>query len=305
MDAFTPALDLLLSDGLLIESGVNGLYGRSGVFEDVLQRVEALTRTVAAQDGAMVMRFPPGMSRAAFERSGYIKNFPHLAGVVRCFCGDEPAHRALMRSCDAGEDWGAELASTDVVLAPAACYPVYPALAQRGVVPDQGWLVDVAGYCFRHEPSREVTRMQWFRMQEFVRVGTEAQVLAFRQEWMARAGALAQVLGLPHELEVANDPFFGRAGKLQADGQREKALKFELVIPVNPGAPPTACGSFNYHGEHFGRTWGLQLADGSTAHTCCVGFGLERLTVALFRQHGSWPGHWPDELRGALWSLPC
>jgi len=79
MDAFTPALDLLLSDGLLIESGVNGLYGRSGAFEDVLQRVEALTRTVAAQDGAMVMRFPPGMSRAAFERSGYIKNFPHLA----------------------------------------------------------------------------------------------------------------------------------------------------------------------------------------------------------------------------------
>lgn len=305
MDAFTPPLDLLLGEGLLIESGVDGLYGRNGVFEDVVQQVEALARRAAAGDGAMVMRFPPGMSRAAFERSGYLRNFPHLAGVVRCFCGDEPAHRALMRSCDTGEDWGAALDGTDVVLAPAACYPVYPALARRGAVPDGGWLVDVSGYCFRHEPSREVTRMQWFRMQEFVHVGTEAQVLAFRQRWMERAQAIARTLGLPHELEVANDPFFGRAGRLQADGQREKELKFELVIPVNPGAPPTACGSFNYHGEHFGRTWGLRLADGSPAHTSCVGFGLERLTVALFRHHGARPEAWPDGPRRALWPSSC
>lgn len=304
MDALTPPLDLLLHEGLLIESGVDGLYGRDGVFEDVVGRIEALARATATEAEVEVMRFPPGMNRAVFERSGYLRNFPHLAGVVRCFCGDEAAHRALVRACDAGEDWGAALGGTDVVLAPAACYPVYPSLARRGVVPGEGWLVDVSGYCFRHEPSREPTRMQWFRMQEFVRVGTEAQVLAFRHDWMVRARGIARTLSLPHELEVANDPFFGRAGRLQAEGQREQGLKFELLVPVNPGVPPTACGSFNYHGEHFGRTWSLRLIDGSPAHTSCVGFGLERLAVALFRHHGPRPAAWPEELRRALWSSP-
>ena len=171
-------------------------------------------------------------------------------------------------------------------------------------MPEKGWLVDVSGYCFRHEPSREPTRMQWFRMQEFVRVGTKEQVLAFRRDWMARAQALARTLQLEHELEVANDPFFGRAGRLQVEGQRDQGLKFELLVPVNPGAPPTACGSFNYHGEHFGRTWGLHLADGSPAHTSCVGFGLERLAVALFRHYGPRPAAWPEEVRRVLWSPP-
>ena len=32
--------------------------------------------------------------------------------------------------------------------------------------------------------------------------------------------------------------------------------------------------------------FGLELADGSTAHTACLGFGLERIVIALFRTHG-------------------
>lgn len=303
MDAMTLPLPTLLSEGLLIETGVDGLYGRSGVFEDVVARVEALARSLAAADGAEVLRFPPGMSRHAVERSGYLRNFPHLAGVVRCFCGGEAAHRTMTRACDAGEDWGAHLGASDVVLQPAACYPVYQALSLRGPAPSDGWLVDVAGYCFRHEPSQEPTRMLWFRMQEFVRIGSAEQVQAFRQEWLSRSSKLARILQLEHELVPANDPFFGRAGKLQKEGQRDQGLKIELAIPVNAGNPPTACGSVNYHGSTFGKTWGLRLSDGTTAHTACVGFGLERLALALLRRHGMQPASWPDDVRRALWSL--
>lgn len=38
--------------------------------------------------------------------------------------------------------------------------------------------------------------------------------------------------------------------------------------------------------DHFGRIFGLALRDGSTAHTACVGFGLERIILALFSVHG-------------------
>jgi len=40
--------------------------------------------------------------------------------------------------------------------------------------------------------------------------------------------------------------------------QIEQALKFELRVPVRSAAQPTACMSFNYHREHFGKTWDLR-----------------------------------------------
>jgi len=241
------------------------------------------------------------MVRRHFEHSGYMKGFPQLAGTIHCFCGDERAHRGLLRQIDAQEDWTAGQVASDVVLTPAACYEVYPMLAARGGLPDQGALVDVLSWCFRHEPSSEPTRMQLFRMREYVRVGTPAQVETFRSDWMERAMTFIDDLGLPHTIDVANDPFFGRPGKLQADIQREQQLKFELLIPVNENAEPTACLSFNYHQDHFGGLWGITTPDGAAAHSGCVAFGLERLTLALLRHHGFNPGDWPARVRGALW----
>lgn len=304
MDAEPRFLEMLVAAGLLYETGVDGLYGRSGAFESVVEGLDAMVGRLGAADGAEVFRFPPGMSRHAFERSGYLNGFPQLAGAVRSFCGNEAEHRQLLQCVAVGGDWGAGpgQGATEVVLTPAACYPVYPLLAGRGALPADGWLADVASYCFRHEPSREPTRMQMFRMREHVRVGTPEQVLAFRERWLARGREVAAALALPHEVDVANDPFFGRVGRLRADSQRSQGLKFELLVPVNAGAGPTACMSFNYHADHFGQTWNLRGADGAVAHTACVGFGYERLALALLRHHGLRPDTWPDAVRGALWT---
>ena len=148
------------------------------------------------------------------------------------------------------------------MLTPAACYPVYPLVAQRGRVPDAGLLFDVACDCFRHEPSRQLDRLQSFRMREFVCIGAPDQVIAFRTQWMARAPEIADLLGLQYKTEPASDPFFGRGGKLMATAQIEQSLKFELLIPVRSAEQPTACMSFNYHRDHFGTTWDLQTAAG-------------------------------------------
>ena len=301
MDVSPDFLGRLFQAGVLIPMGVDGVYGRGAVFEQVLEGLDALATRAGAKDGAERVRFPPVMVRRHFEHSGYMKGFPQLAGTIHCFCGDERAHRDLLRRMDAGEDWTTGQIASDVVLTPAACYEVYPMLAARGGLPDQGALVDVLSWCFRHEPSAEPTRMQLFRMREYVRVGTPAQVEAFRADWMERAVGLIDDLGLPHTIDVANDPFFGRPGKLQADIQRGQQLKFELLIPVNENAEPTACLSFNYHQDHFGGLWGVSTPDGAAAHSGCVAFGLERLTLALLRHHGLDPGDWPARLRGALW----
>ncbi|MCO6180524.1 amino acid--[acyl-carrier-protein] ligase [Ciceribacter sp. RN22] len=301
MDMQRSFLDRLFESGLLIETGVDGLYGRGGRFEDVIAAFERLIDRFGGADGAEAIRFPPGMNRAYFEKSGYMRSFPQLAGTVHSFCGNELDHISLLKCMDADEDWTAEQKATDIVLTPAACYPLYPTVAKRGNLPAGGGLYDLQSYCFRHEPSNDPARQQLFRMREYVRMGTQADVTEFRQTWMDRGVEMMKEVGLPVEIDVANDPFFGRAGKMLANNQRDQNLKFELLIPITSTTSPTACMSFNYHQDAFGTKWGLNLEDGSVAHTACVGFGLERIALALFHHHGLDTEQWPASVRRALW----
>ncbi|RFB86322.1 hypothetical protein B5K08_23510, partial [Rhizobium leguminosarum bv. trifolii] len=105
MDMQTSFLDRLFESGLLIDTSVDGLYGRSGQFEDVITAFERLIDKVGGADGAEAMRFPPGMNRAFFEKSGYMKSFPQLAGTVHSFCGSELDHVSLLQCMEVGEDW--------------------------------------------------------------------------------------------------------------------------------------------------------------------------------------------------------
>ncbi|CAN7458569.1 amino acid--[acyl-carrier-protein] ligase [Rhizobium sp. LjRoot30] len=301
MDMQVSFLDRLFEAGLLIDTGVEGLYGRSGQFEDVIAAFERLIDRFGGADGAEAIRFPPGMNRAYFEKSGYMKSFPQLAGTVHSFCGCELDHVSLMKCMDEGGDWTGEQKATNIVLTPAACYPLYPTVAKRGRLPADGGLYDLQSYCFRHEPSTDPARQQLFRMREYVCMGTQDHVTDFRQRWMDRGVQMMDAVGLTVEIDVANDPFFGRAGRMLANNQRDQNLKFELLIPVTSTAKPTACMSFNYHQDAFGTKWGLELADGSTAHTACVGFGLERIALALFAHHGLDVKDWPANVRKALW----
>jgi seryl-tRNA synthetase len=288
-----------LAETLFRPSGVEGLHARTALFERVVEGLQTLI-TRHRETGVEVLRFPPVMSRRNLEKSGYLHSFPHLLGAVSCLHGDEAQIRAAVDRPAKDGGWTASLAATDLVLAPAACYPVYPLAAERGALPKNGATFDVACDCFRHEPSRNLDRMQSFRMREYVFIGAPEQVVEFRARWIERAQGIAQQLGLSYRLAGATDPFFGRVGKIMAVSQMEQALKLELLIPVRSVEDPTACMSFNCHRDHFGATWGLRTADGAVAHTGCVAFGIDRLALALFVQHGREPSKWPRSVREAL-----
>ncbi|HEY2709370.1 MAG TPA: amino acid--[acyl-carrier-protein] ligase [Caulobacteraceae bacterium] len=289
-----------LKAAIFHETGVDGVYARTGLYEGV---VEALSALISAHrpKGAEVLRFPPVMSRAQIERHGYLKSFPNLLGAVSCLCGDERHIRGVVQHfMEDGEPWTGALTPADLVLAPAACYPVYPLAAARGPLPADGLIFDVAADCFRREPSTDIDRFQSFRMREYVRIGTAEQIHDFRQDWIGRATGLADLLGLSYTVDLASDPFFGRGGQIVAMAQIEQALKFELLVPVHSTEKPTACMSFNYHQDHFGQTWDLVTADGEPAHTGCVAFGMDRLAVALFATHGVDVDAWPATVRDGL-----
>lgn len=291
----------LCTQGLLIPSPVQGVYGRSGLFEDVVTRLEDLITATGRTPETEVMRFPPVMSRQATVQSGYLRSFPQLLGVVHAFKGKHRQHTELLQDVENKQDWGHHLSSTELVLTPAACYPIYEFLTNT-TLSEGGRHFDVCSYIFRNEPSLEPARMQAFRQREYVRVADAETVQAWHQQWKQDAEIFLRSLGLKPILAPANDPFFGPGGRFLAASQQEQDLKYELLAPVNTDQPTTAITSVNYHQEHFGAEFHITTADGRLAHTACIGFGLERITLALFRAHGFDIARWPADVQQKLWS---
>ena len=250
----------LVKHGLIVPTNVQGAFVRGAVFEDVLERFNGLVTRISANDNAEVFTFPPVIERRILEKVHYLDNFPHLCGAVYSFYGKELAARQLAEDVNAGKPWGDKLEMTDLVMNPAACYPVDPSFS--GTLKKGGRLVTMLNWVYRHEPSPEPTRMQSFRVREFVRVGTPDEVVEWRDMWLQRGLKLLTDLGLPATPDVAADPFFGRGGKMLAVSQKEQKLKFEVVVPVISQENPTAVCSFNFHQEHFGDTFEIRTEDG-------------------------------------------
>jgi len=291
-------LDKLVTAGHYIPLGVPGVYGRSGAFEGVIELFEQHVTRVGSDQNAEVMRFPPIFPRTTYEATDHVQTMPQLLGSVHSFAGDEPAHAAMVAGLQSRERWTDSLDPTDVMMVPAACYPLYP--TATGVLPENGRVVDLRTFVFRHEPSDDPARMQVFRQREYVRLGSPEEAISHRDEWIERGLEIHRSLGLDVRKVVANDPFFGRGGRVMKATQREQHLKYELVVPITSRDNPTAITSSNYHLDHFGVAFDIRAHDGNVAHTSCVGFGLERIALALFQTHGMDPDQWPAEIRSVL-----
>jgi seryl-tRNA synthetase len=291
--------DELVAAGHFVLTGTDGLYGHSAEYEAVATSVDDLAIRVFSDESPVVRRFPPVIPVKTFEQTHYLSSFPDLIGAVSTFRGNDRDHVKLLEMADAGGDWTTLLEPSGVTLCPAACHPLYPTLA--GTLPEGGRRFDVAGWCYRHEPSVEPTRMQAFRMHEIVFVGESDAAQRQRDAWLERGLEVLGALGLPVHSVVANDPFFGRIGRILASNQVEKALKFEIVTPINSPTQLTAIASANYHLDHFGQPFGIETASGEVAHSCCFGFGVDRIALALLRTHGLRTSDWPAAIRSQLW----
>lgn len=286
----------LVDAGLLVPSAVPGLYGRSGMFEDIIEGIDAVVRAAGPGAAADRYRFPPVFARSSFERTDYIASFPNLTGAVSTFTGDDRAHAALLTARADGADWDSWLEPAGTMLTPAACHPAYAMLT--GMLPEGGRQLDIYGYCFRHEPAIDPARMQAFRMHEFVVVGGAEQAAQHRDAWVDRGLQVLADLGLAAHPVIANDPFFGRAGRMLAVNQRDENLKTELVVHLYGELDEgTAVVSCNYHRDHFGANFAITTDAGGVAHSACVGFGMERIALGMLRTHGLDPRHWPADVR--------
>lgn len=296
--AYQAYLDELTEAGLLVPLGVRGVYGYGGVFDGVLQAFDRLVTRRGARFKSEVMRLPGVLSREHYLKTSHLENFPDLMGSIHSFMGKDREHVAMLTKRETGEDWTQDLAPSELMMSPACCYPLYP--TATGTLPEGGRTVDLLSQVFRHEPSLDPCRLQVFRQREFVRLGTAEQALEHRRQCLELAKNTLNEVGLDVEIVPANDPFFGRGNRVMAASQKEQDLKHELVISVATAEKPTAISSTNCHMDYFGKAFDIKTPDGKAAHSSCIGFGLERITLALFKHHGFDPDHWSYEVKNAL-----
>lgn len=296
-----PAAPAAVDDGRPLATDVPGVYLYPESFEVVIAALRRGIGKLAGAERFRRLQMPPVISRRTIERAGYVKTFPQLLGTVHRYPGDSRAWARLAPLVDTGGAWHAEQEISDLVLLPAACYPVYATLA--GSTVDTPVKFAVEAPCFRQEGSSETGRLRSFRMAELVTAAPEDYCVRWRAEWLDRVAGWLAALSLQVAVEVADDPFFGPGRKLYQAAQRLQELKLELRVPVS-GDTVQAVASANLHKDHFGEAFGFSCADGAggtaVGHTSCIAFGLERIALALINVHGPDPDRWPASVRSIV-----
>ena len=267
----------LAEGGWLLPTGVPGLLSFTPKFETVMAGLQAALTATDPTPSPGPSWYPPVVPLANIERAQYTEAFPHLLGTVHAL---------------ASQDETADRVPTDVVLAPAVCYSVYPQVA-NGIV-EGPMFFDAAGYCYRHEATSELGRFRSFRMREFITVADEDSAWQWRDAWIARCEALFTRLGLTLSVVPASDPFFGPGGRFMKSSQIEQSLKFEFVVSLHDEDPGTAIASANCHKDHLGERFAIEHVNGGLAHSSCMAFGLERTALALIHAHGDDLANWPE-----------
>ena len=177
---------------------------------------------LAKDDGAEYFMFPPTIDRTILEKTDYMDSFPHLVGhgpqLLRQGARRAPAQRARSTPASRGT---ISSSMTDVVPEPGRVLSALSELAGHGArsTADSS---RCSTWVFRHEPSIEPTRMQAFRVREFVRCGTPDQVVEWRDMWLKRGVELLESLGLPAQLG-RRDRSVLRQGRQDARGQPARA----------------------------------------------------------------------------------
>lgn len=260
-------------DDLLIPTGQPGVFLRSALFDAGCARVQAGFDGLCGDAGMERLHSSGMVALEVIERSNYRDKFPQFVNRVAADpeAGDPQTMAAL----------------------PSACLCLYPHFRTKGFFPASGSVTAITARCLRNETVYAPHRLRAFTMSEFVFVGGAEAAAAFRDSMLDKVRRWLSQLELDARVANASDPFFGRLGELLAQEQLRQELKVEILAPVGEDME-VACLSLNIHHDFFASRWGLMLEDGSVAHSCCVGVGVERLALALFHRHGRRLGAWPD-----------
>ncbi|MFJ4439511.1 aminoacyl--tRNA ligase-related protein [Streptomyces sp. NPDC088923] len=243
--------------------------------------------------GAQELRVPSMIPTAVVDRAGYIETArQHLSFVSPLDPAPGPFEEFLpywreTASQGSARDAGihAYLGIPRDVLNPALCLHCYPLLESAVVTAATPAVLTLTGSCFRDESGNlnHAERLREFAMREAVVVGTPETVDRVHGELADFMIATAELLGLDFRLESATDIFFNDGAPQLLFSQLLSDNKFELAVQDPATGQSVATASLNKHQTHFTEPFGMKTEDGRPAVSLCVGFGIDRLALALVR----------------------
>ena len=292
----------LLKDGHIVKFG-SGRYGLGTMLVELIEVFDREFQKFAAKLNAKSRQFPALIGADTLERCRYIRSFPHSLNLVSHLREDIGSIQHFARTAH-WNTTGLEFDNTDLgsvkcMLSPSVCFHWYAWLTEQRLASPQA--VTAIGKCFRYESQNleGLERLWDFTMREIIFAGDREFVLRQRDRSIEEACLILDTWGLSYQIVSAMDPFFVDDFATQSAFQLAFDLKYEIRARLPYKNSTLAIGSFNYHQDFFGKSFGITVAD-VVAHTGCTGFGLERLALAFLAQHGSDKRFWPDSVRSEL-----
>ncbi len=188
-----------------------------------------------------------------------------------------------------------DVSRLQLVQNPSTCYHCYAARRDGSIESDTA--ITAVTRCHRFEAANhdQFGRLLEFTLREVIFLGTPDYVRATRERCLELIRTLATDWQLYGELAAANDPFFSADFAVKATQQRRLAMKFEYRMTIPGQTRQLAVMSSNLHGPTFSKAFNIKRR-GRVINSGCLGFGMERLALAIIAQHGSDPTQWPSGL---------
>lgn len=278
-----------------------GFYSFQGAFFSIFQALNATVRRMALEVGAVEQEHPALWPVRLFKMIDYFHEFPQQ--VVLCAPVKDDFQSRSTFSKRFAKDEGFETVPMDELMAdgsyglqPAVCDCCYYALEGSRTHTDTYYTT--YNKVFRNERSatNRLDRLTNFSVRDIMFVGHEAFVLEARQKLIEVLSRFIESLHLQAKIETANDPFFANESAMKSVFQNAHKLKYELLAWIPHLGREIAVGSINLHTDFFGKAFDIAMADGSPVQSGCIGVGMERMTYALFCQHGPELAAWPREV---------
>lgn len=260
---------------------------------------------MAGEVDAIEQEHPAVWPVRLFKKIDYFREFPQQ--MILCAPVKDDFKARTEFSSRFGKDAEFESVPMDELMAdatyglqPAVCDCCYYTLEGARDLHDHFYTT--ANRVFRNEHSKtnQLDRLTNFTVRDIMFVGGENFVLESRQRMIERLSQFLISLGINAKIETANDPFFANESAMKSVFQNAHRLKYELLAYIPHLDREIATGSINLHTDFFGKAFDIRAADDAVAHSGCIGVGMERMTYALFCQHGPNLREWPQPVLSFL-----
>lgn len=281
-------------ESLLAEQDIvifeKGLVAFGGQFLKLYRDLDNLVIKWALELSAKEYQYPDLISLDTLQQFNYLSEFPQHLMLTAPLKQEQELLENYSNGIKHTEDFSSfskeSMSQPKLVNKLAVCPHVYKQYEGKRLDETQPVVITTVGKCkrYEHKAFNYFERLLDFSMREIVIIGTTEDVLRIREQLLEKVSRLIERLAVSAKIVVASDPFFTAEYSRMKLLQQKFQLKYELLLPLEKNHE-FSVASFNYHGDHFSKSFNIRSKKGEFLTTGCIAFGLERFIYGLLEQN--------------------